>query len=204
MGFLASSDSEQGAETKSRSILVFGVLAAMLITALVFTGYSFLRKRHQQKVSASLQAQASPTPEPKGPPKAQILVDDALLKGGQTLLGGTVKNISTENLSDLVVDLELIRRKDSGTERVSAPVDPRELGPQQEGRYAVQLHAADYLSVRLAGLKSGSNSALLSYVAGAGQKRPPERFEGKTIVVGHPNSSKGGFLNTPDNPGRVP
>jgi hypothetical protein len=204
MTLLDSSNLESRSETQSRSIILVGVLAAVIVTALLIAGYSVLRKRHQQRVLAAEQALLTPSTEPKGPPKVQILVDDALLKGDQSLLGGTVKNISSENLNDLSVNLELIRRKDGKTDKVSAPVDPSHLSPQQEGRYSLQLHAADYLSVRLAGLTSGNKPELLSYVAGPGQKRPPERLETRTIIVPRPGSSKGGFLNTPDNPGRVP
>lgn len=204
MTLLDSSSSESRSKTQSHSKILVGVFAAVVVTGLVITGYSLLRKRHQQRVLAAEQAKVIPSTEPKGPPKVQILVDEAFLKGDQSLLGGTVKNISNENLSDLAVNLELIRRKDGKTDRVSAPVEPGQLGPQQEGRYSLQLHASDYLSVRLAGLKSGTSPDLLAFVAGPGQKRPPEKLATRTIIVPRPNSSKGGFLNTPDNPGRVP
>lgn len=205
MTLLDASSSESRSKTQSRSMILIGVLAAVVVTAILIAGYSVLRKRHQQRVIAAEQALiAANSTESKGPPKVQILVDDALLKGDQSLLGGTVKNISNENLSDLAVSLELIRRKDGKTDKVSARVDPSQLSPQQEGRYSLQLHAADYLSVRLAGLTSGNKAELLSYVAGTGQKRPPERLATRTIIVPRPASSKGGYLNTPDNPGRVP
>lgn len=204
MTLLDASSSESRSETQSRSMILIGVLAAVVVTALLIAGYSVLRKRHQQRVLAAEQALIAAGTEAKAPPKVQILVDDALLKGNQSLLGGTVKNISNENLSDLAVSLELIRRKDGKTDKVSAPVDPTQLSPQQEGRYSFQIHAADYLSVRLAGLTSGNKAELLSYVAGTGQKRPPEKLATRTIIVPRPGSSKGGYLNTPDNPGRVP
>lgn len=190
--------------TQSRSVILLGMAAAIVVAALLLTGYSILRKRHQQRVLAAQQSEIPVSKEPKGPPKVQILVDEALIKGDQSLLGGTVKNISNENLTDLAVNLELVRRRDGGTDKVSAPIEPTQLAPQQEGRYSLQLHAADYLSVKLAGVKSGNNSDLLAYVAGPGQKRPLETTPSKTIIIGRPNSSKGGFLNTPDNPGRVP
>ncbi|HEV7396708.1 MAG TPA: hypothetical protein VGN86_09390 [Pyrinomonadaceae bacterium] len=190
---------------QSRSVAVLGILAAVVFTALVFTGYSLLRGRHQRKVIESQISQVPRSNEPTGPPKVQILVDEALLKGDQTLLGGTVKNISDDMLNDLSVNLELIRRKDNGTEKITAPVEPAQLGPKQDGRYSLQLHAADYLSVRLVGLTSGKSSDLMAYVAGPGQKRPPEKVPpGKIIIVSRPSSSKGGFLNTPDTPGKVP
>jgi hypothetical protein len=204
MTLLDSNSSEARGEARSRSVILVGVLVAVIVTGLALAGYSVLRKRHQQRVIAAEQALLPPATESKGPPKVQILVDEALLKGDQSLLGGTVKNISEANLDNLAVNLELIRRKDGGTDRVSAPVEPSQLAPQQEGRYSLQLHAADYLSVRLAGLQSGKNPDLLAYVAGPGQKRPPERLGTRTIIVPRPGSSKGGFLNTPSNPGRVP
>ena len=157
MTLLDSSNSESRRGTQSRSIILIGVLAAVIVTGLLIAGYSVLRKRHQQRVLAAEQALIAQNTESKGPPKVQILVDDALLKGDQSLLGGTVKNISNENLNDLSINLELIRRKDGKTDKVSAPVDPSQLSPQQEGRYSLQLHAADYLSVRLAGLTSGNS-----------------------------------------------
>jgi hypothetical protein len=205
MSLLDSSTLDSDAETQSRSRVLLGVLAALVVTGLVFAGYAVLRKQHQQKTLAEEQARAPRAAESKGPAKAQILVDDALIKGDQTVLGGSVKNISGENLNNLAVNLELIRRKDGGTEKVAAQIEPTELAPQQEGRYSLQVRSADYITVKLAGLKSGANSTLLAYVAAPGQKRPLEKLESKTIIVNRPGASKrGGFLNTPDKPGRVP
>lgn len=204
MGLLDSSTSDSGSEGQSRSRILVGVLAALVVTGLFFAGYAVLRKQHQQKVIAAEQAQAR-SGEPKGPPKAQILVDEALIKGDQTVLGGTVTNISGETLSNLGVDLELTRRKDGGTQKTAVQVEPAQLAPQQEGHYSLQLRSADYITVKLVGLRGGANPAQVAYVAGPGQKRPFEKLEGKTIIVNRPaGAGKGGFLNSPDNPGRVP
>ena len=201
---LDSPGSGVDADTQTRGLTLVAALAALLITGLVFAGFLVLRKRHQQQTLAAEQAQAPRPSEAKGPIKAQIFVDDALLKGDQTVLGGTVRNISNENLSNVTVDLELIRRKDGGSHKTSVPVEPTQLSPQQEGRYSLQLRSADYSAAKLAGLHGGANSAALAYAAAPGQKRPPEKLESKTIIVNPPGRSKGGFLNSPDNPGRVP
>jgi hypothetical protein len=201
---LDSPISDPGPDAQSRGLVLIGAVAALLVTGSLFAGYLVLVKRHQQQTLAAAQAQAPRSNESKGPAKAQVLVDDALLKGDQTVLGGTVRNISSENLSSLSVDLELIRRKDGGIQRTSVPVQPTQIAPQQEGRYALQLRSADYSSVRLVGLSSGTGSAALAYTSAPGQKRSPEKLESKTIIVNQPAHSKGGFLNTPDNPGRVP
>ena len=181
------------------------LVCAVAVTAIVFAGFIYLRKRNAQQRLAATAGQARLTSDtPKGPAKAHILVDDALLKGGQTIIGGTVRNISPEKLSELTVALELRRRKDGSLEQTSAVVEPRDLEPDQEGRYVLKLPAQEYLSVRLVALKSGANSALLAYTTASGQRRPPERVEPKVVTVPRPGQRGGEFLNSPDNPARVP
>ncbi len=202
MTLLDSDTTNSGHEGHSRVLL--GVLASLLVTAFVLAGYAVLRRQHRQRVIAS-QVRQDLSTEPKGPPKAQILVDEALIKGDQTLVAGTVKNISGETLSNLGVDLELVRRKGGGTQKTAVQVEPAQLAPQQEGRYSLQLRSADYVTVKLAGLKAGASPALVAFTAAPGQKRPLERLESKTIIVNRPPVGKTGeFLNSPDNPGRVP
>jgi hypothetical protein len=191
-------------EEPKRSVapmLVAG-LAALLITGLVFLGYALLRKRHAQDFG-SLASTSVTTAPVKQIPKALIVVDEAMLQGGLTIIGGAVKNTSTEKLQGLSVELELRRRKDATTEVKSIPLNPGELEPQQEGRYALQVKSQDYSSARLVGLTAGP-SMKLAYITAQGQKRPLERLDQKTIVVDKSPSKGGGFLNSPDNPTRVP
>lgn len=196
-------------EKQPASRKLAAILAALLVTAVLIAGYAYLRRRHSQQVAAqALQAQQeraaqNPTAAPKGPAKAHILVDDALLKGGQTIIGGTVKNTSNEKLSGLAVELVLRRRKDASVEQTSVPIEPADLEAGQEGRYSLQLPAQDYSAVRLVSLRSG-DSNLLAYTSSPGQKRPPERIEPKVVIVPRSGSRGGEFLNSPDNPARVP
>ena len=176
-------------------------MCALVITALVWAGYAFLRRRHLQNTSAGPQALSG---EPKGPPKAMILVDDALLQGGKTIIGGTVRNISTEKLEGLSVELELKRRKDGVGEKQLVALQPPQLEPEQEARYSIQLKGQEYGSVRLLALKAGPNLLPLPYTVAQGQKRPQERLESKTIIIDKRSSQRGDFLNSPDNPARVP
>jgi len=178
--------------------------AALAVTAGVFFGYLYIRKRHaQQELNRASQTEQLST-VPKGPPKAHILVDDAMLKGGQTIIGGTVKNISNEKLDHLAVQLELRRRKDGTAEQRSVPLDIVELEPGQEGRYSLVLQAQDYSSVKLTGLTAGEKASLIAYSSSPGQKRPPERLDSKTIIIQKPSPGRGGFLNSPDRPTRIP
>lgn len=195
-------------EKQPASRKLAAILAALLVTALLVAGYAYLRRRHSQQVAAQAQQaeqeRAAQNPgAPKGPAKAHILVDDALLKGGQTIIGGTVKNTSNEKLNGLSVELVLRRRKDATVEQTSVPIQPADLEPNQEGRYSLKLPAQDYSAVRLVSLRSG-DSNLLAYTSSPGQKRPPERIEPKVVIVPRSGSRGGEFLNTPDNPARVP
>ena len=179
---------------------LLAAVAALLVTSLVFAGYTLLRRRH---AGSLLSSQPASTAETK-PPKALIIIDEALLQGGKTTIGGIVRNTSSEKLEALSVELELRRRKDAVLETRSIPLAPANLESQQEGRYLLELKAQDYSSARLVGLKAGPNSLPLPYATAQGQKRPLERLEPKTIIVGRPSGKGGEFLNSPDSPARVP
>ena len=190
-----------GEPKRSAAPMVLAALAALVITGLVFAGYTLLRKRHAED-SGSLSTAVQPAAAPK--PKALVIVDEALLKNGETTIGGIVRNTSSEKLEGLSVELELRRRKDATTETRLLPLTPAALDPQQEGRYVLQLKVSDYSSARLVGLKAGATLEALAYTTALGQKRPPERLEPKTIIVGKAPSKGGEFLNSPDKPARVP
>jgi hypothetical protein len=110
-----------------------------------------------------------------------------------TTVGGVVKNISKQDLSNLSVVLELRRRKDNGLEESILPVTPSQLQPEQEGSYSVTVPAQNFASIRLAGLKADPQSTLIAYSSS----------QGKTVVVKR-SGKPGEFINSPDNPGRIP
>jgi hypothetical protein len=189
---------ERERESSKRKLLA--VVCAVGVTAILLAGYGYIRKYHAEKVFADN------TPPPvveKAPPLAHVVLDEPTLEKGMTTIGGVVKNISKQELSGISVMLEMRRRKDGGIEESSLPVTPAQLQPEQEGSYSVKVSAQDFASIRLAGLKADPQSSLIAYSSSQGKKRTPERLEPKTIVVkraGRP----GEFINTPDNPGRVP
>jgi hypothetical protein len=182
--------------------LVAGI-SALAVTVAVFIGYAYLRRRHAENSATALSA-AQTKLEPKKSPKAIVLVDDALMQGSKTIVGGTVRNTSAERFGQVSVELELTRRKDGTAEKKLIALTTPQLEPGQEGRYSLELKAQEYGSARLVGLRVGPDSSPLAYTAGPGQKRLPERLESKTIIVNKPSSKGGGFLNSPDNPARVP
>ncbi|HYK21750.1 MAG TPA: hypothetical protein VEV42_13495, partial [Pyrinomonadaceae bacterium] len=125
------------------------------------------------------------------------------LSKGMTTIGGVVKNVSKHELSNVSIVIELRRRKDAGLEETVLPVSPAQLQPDQEGVYSMQAPVQDFASIRLAGVKADPQSTLIAYSSSQGKKRPPERLEPKTIIVKRAGKP-GEFINTPDNPARVP
>jgi len=101
--------------------------------------------------------------------------------------------------------MELRRRKDGGVDKKSIAVEPSELEPQQEARYSFELKAQEYGSARVVALRADGVSLPLPYSTAQGRKRTPERPESKTVNVGkRPAGKNGEFLNTADNPARIP
>jgi hypothetical protein len=190
-------------ENESSKRKLLAVVCAVGVTAVLLVGYGYIRKYHAEKVIAENQPPPVADSGPKGPPVAHIVVDEPTLEKGMTTIGGVVRNVSKQDLSGLSVVLELRRRKDGGLEQSSLPVTPTQLQPEQEGSYSMKVSAQEFASIRLAGLKADPQSALVAYSSAQGKKRTPERIEPRTIVVKR-SGKPGEFINSPDNPGRVP
>jgi hypothetical protein len=189
------------------SIKIVSILLALAITATLLIGFLLWRKRHEERVGVAPQAQAKPA-RAALPAKVQVYMDEAVRKGSQALIGGTIQNISGENLSNLVIEVELTHRKDAGTEVRSLDVEPKDLAPDQKGRYGLTL-TGDYRSIKLLRIKSGAGSDEIGFKTAPGAPRPVERAPEttKTIIVNRPSSPKQGdeeFINTPDNPAKIP
>jgi hypothetical protein len=190
-------------ERESRKRRLLAIVCAVAVTAILLAGYGYFRKFHALQVIADNAPPPVVESGPKGPPLAHIVIDEPSLAKGTTTIGGVVKNISKQELSGLSVVLELRRRKDSGVEETLLPVTPTQLQPEQEGSYSLKLSAQDYASIRLAGLKADPEARPIAYNSSQGKRRTPEHFEPRTTVVKR-SGKPGEFLNTPDNPGRVP
>jgi hypothetical protein len=188
-------------ESSKKKLLA--VVCAVALTAILLVGYGYIRKYHAQQVIANNTPPPVTDSGPKGPPLAHVVIDEPTLSKGVTIIGGVVKNISKQELTGLSVVLELRRRKDGGLEESLLPVTPAQLQPEQEGSYSLKAPAQDFASIRLAGLKADPQSSLIAYSSSQGKKRPPERLEPRIVVVKRAGKP-GEFLNSADNPGRVP
>ena len=180
---------------------LLAAVCAVAVTAILLVGYGYIRKYHAQKILAD----ATPAAEsiPKGPALAHVVVDEPTLERGMTTVSGVVKNISNQQLSSVSVTLEFRRRKDGKPEQQVLPVSPDQLQPQEEGAYAAKFPVEDFASVRLAGVQVDPQSSTIVYSSSQGKKRPLERLQPQVVVVKR-SGKPGEFLNTPDNPGRVP
>src|SRR2546423_6991314 len=188
-------------ESSKRKLLA--VVCAVGVTALLLVGYAYIRRYHAQKILVENVPPPVTDSGPKGPPLAHVVVDEPTLTKGMTTIGGVVKNLSRQELSNVSVVLELRRRKDAGLEQTMLPVTPAQLQPDQEGVYSMQAPVQDFASIRLAGVKANPQSTLIAYSSSQGKKRPPERLEPRTIVVKRAGKP-GAVINTPDNPARGP
>ncbi|HEX8920699.1 MAG TPA: hypothetical protein VF766_04440 [Pyrinomonadaceae bacterium] len=202
----AESDSTEARRGRSSLVKIVSILAALAVTAALLVGFLVWRKRHEERVGVEPQPQANPARPPALPAKVQVYMDEPVRKGPQAMISGTVHNISGQSLSNLSIEVELTRRKDASAEVRSLEVEPQELAPQQKGRYSLAL-TGDYRSIKLLHIKSGPDSSEIGFKTAPGVARPVERApEPKTIIVDKPSAPKQGeeFINTPDNPARIP
>ena len=183
--------------------LLLGVLCALLVSGLLLGGYFFLRKRHERQVAAAQALEIK-----KNAPKVEVFVDDAMVNGKTTTLGGTVHNISSESLENLAVELQLRRRVGSGIDTKVVQTDTPQLAPDANARYSLQVPTEEYISATFLRVIGGAERTAVAFKAMPGTPRPPmEPAPTKTVIVGEKPRSNGKrdeFINTPNNPGRVP
>jgi len=188
-------------ERRHTQRLLVGMLCAVLLTGAVFGGYIYLRKRHERQVAAAVALETTK----KAKPKVEVFVDEAMINGKNTLLGGTIHNISNESLRNLAVELQLRRRTGGGVEARTVTPEATDLAPDGTTRYRLELLAADYVSATFSHVLAGDNGTQVAFRAFPGAARPPmEPPAPRTIIVSRPAPKGEEFINGPDNPGKVP
>lgn len=198
-----SSDRE---DRKSLLRRALSILCALGITAAVLMGYAYLVRRHAERLRAQEAAQ-SPIQKPNPSPQAQVFVDEAMIKGSQAVIGGTILNTSPSKLTNLNVELELKRRKDGKSEVRTLAVDPDDLNPNQQGRYALNVPSREYRESRVKSIRSGQELTDVPFKIIPGAMRPDERLPTRETITVRPSPRRGNgeeFINTPDSPVKVP
>ena len=191
-------DEEEKRHTKR---LLVGLLCAVVLTGLVLGGYIYLRKRHERQVAAAQALEVK-----KNAPKVEVTVDDPIVNGKTTTLSGTVHNISTETWSNLAVELQLRRRMTGSIDLRVVPIEAAELPPDGRAKYSLEVVTQDYSTSTFQRVVSGQDRTPVAFRALQGNPAPPMDSPGsKTVVIDKPGSGKRDeFINTPNNPGRVP
>jgi hypothetical protein len=180
--------------------LIVGILCAVILTGTILGGYLYLRRRHERQVAAALVVE-----EKKKAPKVEVFVDDATVNGKTSLLGGVIHNISGEPLHNIAIELQLRRRVGSGIETRAVAPETTELAPDGRTRYRLELPSQDYISVTFLGVVGGDARVKIPFKVLPGEPRPPmDAPASKTVFVNRPAPKGEEFINTPNNPGRVP
>jgi hypothetical protein len=190
---------EEEEKRHGRRLLV-GLLCALLLTSTVLGGYLYLRKRHERQMAA-----ANAVENKKKAASVEVFVDDATVNGKTTVLSGTVHNISNEPLRNLAVELQLRRRSGGGIETRTVFIDTKELRPDGQSRYSLELPVQDYISATFFRVIGGDDHAAVAFKALPGAARPPlEAPASKSVIVKRPTPRGEQFINTPNTPGRIP
>src|SRR5262245_52101410 len=155
-------------ESRHTRRLAVGVLCALILTGSVFGGYLFLRKRHERQVAAAATLEATK----KAAPKVEVAVDDAMIDGKKSVLGGEIHNISGETLHNVAVELQLRKRTGAGVERRVVTPETAELPPDGRTRYRLEVAVQDYSSATFSKVLTGDTHTALAFKAFPGAARP--------------------------------
>ncbi len=177
--------------TKAISIIV-----ALFTVLGLASGFMYLRRKFVPPAATIENRATAPRPL-----KVQIAEDELYLRKGQVVIGGTVRNISSDTLENLSLTLE-VKNKSGQSEARTIKLDTSTLSPTAETRYNLLLPAESLSGVRLMQVNQGELG--INYKTTTGNPRPLETPppNKKTIIVERTPRSKAGddFINTPDNP----
>jgi hypothetical protein len=197
---------EGGEGTPSKWVKFGATACALAVAAALLVGYRFMRARELARVRAAQPAEQAA--KIVAPPEAQILEDEARLRGSQALITGTVRNISDKRLEALSLEMELKRRGNpQAAERRKINLEPADLAPGEEGRYTLSLPSSEWSGARVLNLGSERRAEAIAFKSAVGARRPAERLPqggAKIVVAPRPRPKGEEFINTPDNPTRVP
>jgi hypothetical protein len=190
------------------NVFHFMTIVCMLIV-LMFTlsGCRSPSLQKDQAVSPQLEHQPQDANEATKQIEVHVFEDEAMLRGTQAVIGGTIKNTSDENLESISIELELKHRDNDTTEIRKLSVLPSSLLPNAQGRYQITLPTREWSGARLLRVLSASRDSDIIFASFPGARRPPERSPQIRVNSASPSrpKSKGEeFINTPDTPSSIP
>lgn len=173
--------------------------AAVLITAAVTIGYFYVRSRNARPIAPKTQQQE------KAPAQFEVVEDEAMLRGQQVLLAGTITNRGAA-VSRLRVQLSLTRREGGDVESREVAAAPEAVSSGATTRYSL-LASREFRSFRVSRIFDADRpDKELTFSSAQGRKRPAEPPPPTKIEVLKPRPKAGNddFINTPDEPSRIP
>lgn len=195
-------------EQRRRPTAIIITIACLLIAAIILAAYFIFYRETPPPPNAQGQGPAASTASRST--EVQIFEDEPLLKDSQAVVGGRVRNISRESLSGLSLEIELKRRSGGNTEMRSIKVEPNELAPGAEGKYSFTLPRQEFSGTTIKHLRSASRPDSIVFKTSPGARRPkepPHEQPTRTVIIEQRPSTRSKddeFINTPDNPTRVP
>ncbi len=176
------------------------IVCALLVTGALLTGYLAIRARRSQERASVAAVQQSPRKNLTT--ELQVFEDEVYTKASQAIIGGTVHNLSDRTLSDLVIEMELVRRDDGGKETRPVKVEPNVLTAGGQGKYQVKLPAREWSGARLIRVVGGERREEIGYKSEEGAPRPlvtPNVARAKSNEPqSRPRRPGDDFYNTPD------
>jgi len=182
--------------------------SALLILSPTLLLISACQSPRQAQERAAAVNQNAATAKPAATPEANIFVDEPRLVKSAAVIGGTVQNVGEQKLEQLSVLIDLRRRDDGTTVRREVAVEPADIAPGAQGKFAIKVEPDEFRGSSVVGLRSGAGGRDVVFKAMPGARRPAERLPDRVVNVQVPGKkSKGGdgeFINTPDTPIKVP
>lgn len=184
-------------------------MRAILVLSLLFSAAACRRASKAPGDAAAVNRNAAPQAKATPAPEANIFVDEPRLAKPYAVIGGTVKNVGPQKLERLSVQVELRRRDDNTIERREVGIEPADLAPGEQGKFALKVKPDEFRGSSVVGLRSGARAEDdVAFVSLPGAKRPPERLPDRVVNLRtpkqKPRSAGDEFINTPDTPIKVP
>jgi hypothetical protein len=177
---------------------VIAFICAVVGVCSLFLGYYFMRGRY---APPSVQSSVEQTSTPTSQPRAQVIVDEPLLRNSQAVIGGAVRNISNEPMGAIAIIIELTRQGGNDRERRIISLTPSRLAPGEEGRYSLTAPAREWSEMRVVQILDQTSGREIAFNTSLGARRPPQaRPTPRPPILLPPTRNNNGFYNTPDNP----
>ena len=127
--------------TIALAAIIFIIVAGFLVYRFVPSVHSAFSRARNQAADADN-------------PKAQVFTERGDTTTNLWKMKGTVQNISSDSLANLVVGLSLEPRSEGSATHIDAPVTPDQIGGGEVGTFEFQVDAQQYKGFRITNLKT--------------------------------------------------